>query len=396
MTTILRDPAVLWRRAVNRWRTTFQQGDMIILFITMVMLLMPALSLQAAAWPVEPVTVVPVLIISVLLGFILARSHYGEVMALLLSTFYAGIAILFVAAWNDEDDDFLRGSESFLSNEYEGVWRARNSEFNELYYDPDQTYEPWVYGLDASGNEFTEANPTAARLDPYDPTNVVDLTALQAYSTVALTSDGTRGDAKHDQICKSPNAFGFCLFSSQFEELRERIAHYYTWEDSNSNGVMDADDTHERIEVTDADELINFANWFQYHRSRELRAKGRLAEFMSSVGTGYMAVASVNNNPDSQVEMAELGSDPALGQRKRVMDAIFGTRGNAAGTPLQEALYLAGEYLECTGGTNLYGTTDCPRLDEEDDGQCQRGAIILVTDGFASVNGSTVTSTGTP
>ncbi|QPC84998.1 transglutaminase domain-containing protein [Phototrophicus methaneseepsis] len=101
MTTILSDPAVLWRRAVNRWRTTFQQGDMIILFTTIVMLIMPALSLHASDWPVAIETIVPVLIISVLLGFVLARSHYGEVVALLLSTFYAGITILFVAAINE-------------------------------------------------------------------------------------------------------------------------------------------------------------------------------------------------------------------------------------------------------------------------------------------------------
>ena len=101
MTTILRDPTVLWRRFLNRWRTTFHQGDMIILFITVVMLLMPALALEAASWPVDVRTIVPVVVISTLLGFILARSHYSEAVAIILSTAYAGVTIIIVAALNE-------------------------------------------------------------------------------------------------------------------------------------------------------------------------------------------------------------------------------------------------------------------------------------------------------
>ncbi|MCB9461801.1 MAG: hypothetical protein H6670_19280 [Anaerolineaceae bacterium] len=102
--TIFRDPAVLWRRITNRWRMTFHQGDMIILFIMVVMLLMPALALQAASWPVDVRTIVPVVIIGTLLGFILARSHYNEALAIILSTAYAGVTIIIVAAINEPGD----------------------------------------------------------------------------------------------------------------------------------------------------------------------------------------------------------------------------------------------------------------------------------------------------
>ena len=299
-----------------------------------------------------------------------------------------------VDAWN-EDDDFLRGSEARLGDDYEGVWRARNSDYNPLYYDPNETYEPWPYGVDAAGLAFADASASAARLDPYDPTKTVNLTSLKEFTTYLVTEDDDIVSVRHERVCTSSQFF--CnLGLGTYRDLRERIAHYYSWTDSNGNGVVDADDTHSRVEIGDPTELQNFANWFQYHRSRELRTKGRLSEFMAGVGDAYMAVASVNNNPDSQLEMVELNDDPAIGNRRQVMDAIFGTRGNSAGTPLQKALFDAGAYIECGGGTNLFGNSNCPRLSEDDDGQCQQASVLLVTDGFSSDNGASVTSTGTP
>ncbi|MEN8821167.1 MAG: PilC/PilY family type IV pilus protein [Abyssibacter sp.] len=300
----------------------------------------------------------------------------------------------FVNAWNDEDNDFLRGSEAMLGPEYAGVWRARNAQYNSLYYDPAETYEPWPYGVDADGASFADASASAARLDPYDSSETLDLRAAQTFTTSVVTEDGDIVSATHEIRCTTSGPG--CLNPANYVDLRETTAHYYTWTDTDGDGVVDADDAHTRVNITDAAELQNFANWFQYHRSRELRFKGRLSEFMAGVGEAYMGVATVNNNSTARTEVLALNEDPSIGNRRQVMDAIFSARGNAAGTPLQSALYDVGEYLECTGGTNLFGNTNCPRLAEEDDGQCQQGAIMLITDGYASADGAAVTSTGTP
>ena len=299
-----------------------------------------------------------------------------------------------VDAWNDEDNDFLRGSEAMLGDEYDGVWRARNHRFNELYYDPNTVYEPWPYGVDSAGSAFAPASATAARLDPYDPATTVNLTTSKTFTTYVVTEDGDIASVEHDVHCTSAGLG--CLNPSNYVDLRERVAHYYSWADTNSNGVVDADDAHARVDISDPAELQNFANWFQYHRSRELLTKGRLSEFMAGVGDAYMGVATVNNN-STRLEVVELNDDPALGNRRQVMNTIFSVRGNAAGTPLQKALDNAGEYMECNGSvTTLFGNTNCPRLSAADDGQCQRGAVILVTDGYASDHGTAVTSTGKP
>jgi len=98
MTAILRDPTVLWRRALYRWRTTFQRGDIFVLLLTVALLVTPALALHATDWSVDLQVIIPVVIVSVFLGFLLARSHYNELFALILSTLYGAGAVLLIAA----------------------------------------------------------------------------------------------------------------------------------------------------------------------------------------------------------------------------------------------------------------------------------------------------------
>jgi len=65
----------------------------------------------------------------------------------------------------------------------DGVWRARNSDYNRIYYNPAVTYKPWK-GVNINGDTYTDSPPTAAWLDPYDPSaGTMDLTALVNYFT---------------------------------------------------------------------------------------------------------------------------------------------------------------------------------------------------------------------
>jgi hypothetical protein len=76
-------------------------------------------------------------------------------------------------------------SESSLpaGNQY-GVWRARNSSFNSIYYDPEVTYRPWI-GQDIDNNDFTAADEQNVRLVPplaglvFDLLTEVDYLAYQ-------------------------------------------------------------------------------------------------------------------------------------------------------------------------------------------------------------------------
>jgi transglutaminase-like putative cysteine protease len=88
------------RRAVNGWRVLFSRGDVTALLLASGVLILPALALRAAAWTVGLEQLLPVAVLSVLLGFLLARSHYEELLALVMSGIYGAVFIGLITALN--------------------------------------------------------------------------------------------------------------------------------------------------------------------------------------------------------------------------------------------------------------------------------------------------------
>ncbi len=95
-------PLDRWRRRLTfTWRNLFAPGDEFALIVALLLLLMPVLALTAAGWPLALNTVLPVMLLSVVFGFLLARSQYNELLALLMSGIYGVGFVLLVAAINE-------------------------------------------------------------------------------------------------------------------------------------------------------------------------------------------------------------------------------------------------------------------------------------------------------
>lgn len=88
------------RRIVSGWQSFVLEGDLATLIIALVLLLLPALALGAADWPLGMNTLIPVSILSVIFGFVLSRSQYNELLGLMLSAIYGACFVLLVAAIN--------------------------------------------------------------------------------------------------------------------------------------------------------------------------------------------------------------------------------------------------------------------------------------------------------
>lgn len=88
-------------RAWHGLRGLFAPGDAVTLVVLMVLLLMPVLALSAAGWPLAMQTVLPVLVLSVVFGFILSRSQYNELLALIMSGLYGLALVLLIASINE-------------------------------------------------------------------------------------------------------------------------------------------------------------------------------------------------------------------------------------------------------------------------------------------------------
>src|SRR5258706_6001733 len=99
--TALPDLSAFWRRIRNSFRTIFTPGDLWTLVVTCLLLVIPVLALtatlsispeflkQTGTWKVSLTQLLPVAILSVAFGFLLARSHYSEAFSLILSGIYA-------------------------------------------------------------------------------------------------------------------------------------------------------------------------------------------------------------------------------------------------------------------------------------------------------------------
>jgi transglutaminase-like putative cysteine protease len=92
--------ATMRRRAMNSWRALFAPGDITALAAVIGLLLVPALALDATGWNVSLATLLPVTTLSILMGFLLARSQYNELFALVVGSLYGFGFVLLIAAIN--------------------------------------------------------------------------------------------------------------------------------------------------------------------------------------------------------------------------------------------------------------------------------------------------------
>lgn len=85
-------------RIVSTIRYFISSGDLTALIIVTAMLLTPPLALNRAEWPLEMRVIIPVTIISVAFGVVLARSQFNELMALVVGITYGFCAVLLATA----------------------------------------------------------------------------------------------------------------------------------------------------------------------------------------------------------------------------------------------------------------------------------------------------------
>jgi transglutaminase-like putative cysteine protease len=110
------DLSLLRRRLRNSLRLLFARGDFSTLIIACVMMVLPVLAMsqtlnfaaefavQSGAWAVSLSQVVPVAALSVIFGFLLSRSQYSELTALILSGIYSIGAVLVVQFFSATGD----------------------------------------------------------------------------------------------------------------------------------------------------------------------------------------------------------------------------------------------------------------------------------------------------
>jgi len=271
----------------------------------------------------------------------------------------------------DFDSNDLHSESNNCNVADDEAWRARNSDFNPLYFDPTKDYAPWG-GVNNSGNDYPNITITNAPDDPYNPGDYIDLTR----NTSGRDGSGNFRTSDRDG-------------DGQLDGFR-----FYTWTDDGDGIYENGEETEYQIaRVNDAQAALwgktaaqvkqNFANWFSYYRKREFVAKYAFSsaiEDMTGVRIGY---GSINNNNSNNIEIASMNLDPAVGNKRSLLNKLFLTNSDNS-TPIKQNLEKVGKYFDYANGS-FFGDTGSytnPILSTAEGGACQKNFNVLMTDGY--------------
>lgn len=223
--------------------------------------------------------------------------------------------------------------------------------YNVLYYDPNETYSPWV-GEDTNGDAYADQTITAARSNPYT-TGTTDLTDADGGGSLPgyFVWDDADGDGELDlDECPDPTRAGFDY----------------------------ATDFTTTAEMTAADQA-NFANWYTYYRKREYVMKAAMLAVVDS-STARLGVGTLwRNGSFSGFPIDDVTSGT---NREDLADEIA-LIDSSSGTPLRQRLEDAGKYFEGVADTSLFGVSEpSPILSAANGGSCQQNFTVLMSDGY--------------
>lgn len=247
----------------------------------------------------------------------------------------------------------------------------RTALFNPQYYNPNVTYRPWVR---ADGTTYPDADATCAYWNPEDTSKgCVNLTQAQSYSSVWWQRTSAT-------LCQT----SACVRESGTRTIEFNIYYTYTGDPGNLTQKYTAGN-YVKHTVTGA-ELQNFANWFQFYRSRILASRGGIGRAFASlpddVATGpRVGYASINTDGTIIRPVRPFsGSD-----RLAFYDHLYRDTIPNRGTPLRKSLYDTGKYYESETGADdpwrtAVGNATDPKHSEFL--ACRQSFAMLMTDGY--------------
>lgn len=238
----------------------------------------------------------------------------------------------------------------------------RSSDYNAVYYDPDDRYTPWK---DASVDQaFSDVSPTAA---PYEPTlagsttlnltaNTTDTDGNTFYPATYYTRV-TEGTYLQSGVSKS------CGTGGAYKEWRAQPGNFKFSDGIAGFGPDDACLQEVSI-AANTPEMQNFANWFSYYRRSHHATRAGIGEALRGLSGMNLDIFWINQL--DQLSMMDLDTEGGA----FLSDSYnhFGTSWTGGGTPLRAALQHAGQQFD-SNETVI-------------EAECQSNYTLLFTDGF--------------
>lgn len=295
--------------------------------------------------------------------------------------------------------------------------RYRSAFRNKIYYNPETTYRPWS---NADGSLMANASTTCAYHNPRN-------TALGCRNLTVLNNGNANTTTDSYAWWMRYNGTAYSWVLGNYVDGISGVSGfwpstYFNYNSANAGcTVSNLDDTdcYSRIEVksttatyvgganrtdcaakpscTYAEEIQNFANWYQYYRSRVLTARAGIGHAFSQQLNGSMRVGfGAINKGSSSVDGATM-STVSLGvrlfsgaDRTTFFSNLYDHAIPTSGTPLRRALDDVGQYFSRADDQGPWGEN--PGSSGGTQWACRQNYNILMTDGYW--NGDEATTAG--
>lgn len=277
----------------------------------------------------------------------------------------------------------------------------RSSAVNKLYYDPTITYLPWS---NQDGTLWSDADPTKAYHNPWLPgAGFRNLTATKTDNATWIIDDGSN-TAKY--INGSRTYYPATYFIHKGGSITA-AANYTTVQIAGTASIYNKAPTRTDCKKLAnscdyGEEIQNFANWYSYHRSRILTARGGIGRAFANQGSnirvGFAAInkSATNNTIDGVGNTRTVisgvrkfsGSD-----RTAFFNSLYSHPIPTMGTPLRQALGDVGQYYSRADALGPWSNT--PGVSGGgSELTCRQSYSILMTDGYWNGNGTTGDAAG--
>ncbi len=276
------------------------------------------------------------------------------------------------------------GTDLATNPPYQHDWRILSSDFNVLYYDPKEKYEPWQGPCLTDGSPCAAASFSAAKSDPrqgkagYTVTTNLDGFTYEVWvDTAGYSGSQPERGGDINYIDTANNAIDLWDTHIQFTISGSTIIAKTTKYAPTSSGLNPTITTNILSGgeaalggLTVAEVKTNVANWYQYSRKRSFVAKAGISAVVDLKPEFRYGLDTINQSSAFVEAPAALSNNQT--HNDALLASLYDTVWPGSGTPLRQGLERAGEYY----AGNLTGKAS-PILDS-----CQKNYTILMTDGY--------------
>ncbi|WP_123768690.1 pilus assembly protein [Vulcaniibacterium tengchongense] len=280
---------------------------------------------------------------------------------------------------------------------------SRSPDHNASYYNPATRYLPWARW---DGTLFPNANPSCALNNPVDPgKGCRNLTASLTESAIWYSySNNGRTPGSGNGSATSATYWPARYYLMDQCTNRENPGCYTRVEIRPNRSYPKAGGRTDCAGSTCSyqEEIQNFANWYQYYRSRVLTARAGIGRAFvdqrDNVRVGFATINSGGRNIDgvntSKIRSGVRAFDDA--QKRNFFDLLYSVS-ISGGTPLRETAQVVGNYFRRSDSLGPWSDTP-GSASAQPQVSCRANYHILMTDGYwngnAGVSGNVDNTTG--